>query len=54
MPAAMLPAEFWSSDRLSFGPVTCFGPVTPDRRTESDAYEPTVHMHRCAQKDREY
>ena len=27
--------EFWSSDT---------------RRTESDAYEPTVHKHRCAQK----
>ncbi len=24
------------------------GPVT-DRQTESDAYEPTVHNHRCAQ-----
>ncbi len=34
--------------------VLSFGQVTPDRqtdrRTESDAYEPTVHKHRCAQK----
>ena len=37
--------------------VLSFGQVTPDRqtdrqtdrRTESDAYEPTMHMHRCAQ-----
>ncbi len=27
-----------------------FGPVTPDGQTESDAYEPTVHKHWCAQK----
>ncbi len=24
-----------------------------DRQTESDAYEPTVHKHRCAQKQKE-
>ncbi len=24
-----------------------------DRQTESDAYEPTVHKHRCAQKRKE-
>ncbi len=30
---------FWSSDIRQ-----------TDGRTESDAYEPTVHMHRCAQK----
>ena len=34
-------SDFWSS--LNFGQVT-------DRRMESDAYEPTVHMHRCAKK----
>ncbi len=37
---------------MNYGPVN-FGPVTDgqtDRRTESDAYEPTVHKHRCAQK----
>ena len=28
-----------------------FGQVTTDGQMESDAYEPTVHMHRCAQKD---
>ncbi len=42
--------EFWSSDLLSS---LNFGPVTDgrtDRQTESDAYEPTVHKHRCAQK----
>ncbi len=33
--------DFLSS--LNYGPVT-------DRQTESDAYEPTVYMHRCAQK----
>ncbi len=33
---------------LSFGQVTSDGRT--DGRTESDAYEPTVHMHRCAQK----
>ncbi len=33
---------------LSFGQVTSDGQT--DRRTESDAYEPTVHKHRCAQK----
>ncbi len=38
--------EFLSSDFLSS---LNFGPVT-DIQTESDAYEPTVHMHRCAQK----
>ncbi len=27
-----------------------FGQVTPDRQTQSDAYEPTVHTHRCAKK----
>ncbi len=32
----------------SFGQVTSNGRT--DRRTESDAYEPTVHKHRCAQK----
>ncbi len=31
------------SSLLSFGPVM-------DGRTESDANEPTVHKHRCAQK----
>ena len=31
--------EFWSSDTRQ-----------TDRRTESDAYEPTVHKHMCAQK----
>ena len=30
-----------------------FGQVTSDRQTESDADEPTVHMHRCAQLTRE-
>ena len=30
--------------------VRSFGPVTPDGQTESDAYEPTVHKHRCAKK----
>ncbi len=36
--------------------VSSFGQVTLDRlkdgQTESDAYEPTVHMHRCAHKKR--
>ncbi len=36
---------FWDMNEL----LVNFGPVT-DRRTESDAYEPTVHKHRCAQK----
>ncbi len=41
---------------VNFGQVN-FGQVTDrrtdrqtDRQTESDAYEPTVHLHRCAQK----
>ena len=36
-----LPKKLFSS--LNFGEVT-------DGQTESDAYERTVHMHRCAQK----
>ncbi len=43
MPAAMLMRYELFSSLLSFGLVT-------DGRTESDAYEPTVHKHRCAQK----
>ena len=31
-----------------------FGPVTTDRQTESEACEPTVQWHRCAQKDLGY
>ena len=38
--------EFLSSDFLSS---PNFGQVTDDQ-TQSDAYEPTVHMHRCAQQ----
>ncbi len=33
--------EFWSSHLTQ---------VTPDRWTENDAYESTMHKHRCAQK----
>ncbi len=44
---------FWD---MNYFLVLGFGQVTPDgrtdRRTESDAYEPTVHKHRCAQKSR--
>ncbi len=42
--------ELFSSDlfsSLNFGQVT---DRQTDGRTESDAYEPTVHKHRCAQK----
>ncbi len=34
----LVESEFWSSHRRT------------DRQTDSDAYEPTVHTHRCAQK----
>ena len=34
---------------LSFGQMTSDG-QTDGRQTESDAYEPTTHKHRCAQK----
>ena len=43
-----------ASDRTRFTSEFNFGPVTPDewidRQTESNAYEPTVHKHRYAQK----
>ena len=34
-------SEFWSSDGQT------------DRQTDSDAYEPTLHKYKCAQKSRE-
>ena len=36
--SSLLKSEFWSSDGRTHG------------QTQSDAYEPTMHMHRCAQK----
>ncbi len=40
--------KFQTPSYNTFGDMNFFS--SPDGRTESDAYEPTVHMHRWAQK----